>query len=236
MATNQPQDDFQKTALRLPKDLHAQLHEAAAASGRSYNSEIVQRLQASFERSGNFTASVIESTQTGDTASTTSEVQALRAELEIERRSAQLARLQVWAEGADRRVEGTILYVLLDSNGYPLSWAEIHEYLVAMKSAGNLNVTDMQVQVLTPDMESSSRRAMEVAALAKMLRNTGRSQVFGEESVVPKKVCVSLPAVPTSADESLPAPASATPEKASKKRRPTVRLRPPPSLEPKDKP
>lgn len=49
MATNAPQDDWHKTGLRLPKELHQQLHEAAAASGRSYNAEIVARLQESFE-------------------------------------------------------------------------------------------------------------------------------------------------------------------------------------------
>jgi metal-responsive CopG/Arc/MetJ family transcriptional regulator len=49
MATNAPQDDWHKTGLRLPKELHAQLHEAAAKEGRSYNSEIVARLQRSFE-------------------------------------------------------------------------------------------------------------------------------------------------------------------------------------------
>lgn len=48
MATNIPQDDFQKTALRLPKDLHARLHESAAEIGRSYNAEIIARLEASF--------------------------------------------------------------------------------------------------------------------------------------------------------------------------------------------
>ena len=60
MATNQPQEDFHKTGLRLPKPLHAQLHEAAAASGRSYNAEIVARLQASFEPSANATAVTLE--------------------------------------------------------------------------------------------------------------------------------------------------------------------------------
>lgn len=51
MATNIPQLDYQKTALRLPKDLHAQLHLSAAESGRSYNAEIVSRLQTSFDQS-----------------------------------------------------------------------------------------------------------------------------------------------------------------------------------------
>jgi hypothetical protein len=49
MATNAPQDDWHKTGLRLPKDLHGKLHEAAAESGRSYNGEILARLQQSFD-------------------------------------------------------------------------------------------------------------------------------------------------------------------------------------------
>ncbi len=53
MATNKPQDDYQKQGVRIPKDLHARIHEAAAASGRSYNSELIARLQASFTPGGN---------------------------------------------------------------------------------------------------------------------------------------------------------------------------------------
>lgn len=49
MVTSVNQSDFIKTALRLPKDLHAQLHAEAQETGRSYNAEIVARLQKSFE-------------------------------------------------------------------------------------------------------------------------------------------------------------------------------------------
>lgn len=42
------QDEFIKTALRVPPDLHKQLHEAAAANNRTFNAEIVSRLQNSF--------------------------------------------------------------------------------------------------------------------------------------------------------------------------------------------
>lgn len=51
MATNQPQADFQKQGVRIPRDLHERLHEAAKANGRSYNSELIARLQSSFESS-----------------------------------------------------------------------------------------------------------------------------------------------------------------------------------------
>lgn len=48
MATNAPQDDWHKTGLRIPRELHERLHAAAADSGRSYNAEIVARLADSF--------------------------------------------------------------------------------------------------------------------------------------------------------------------------------------------
>ena len=41
--------EVQKTALRLPRPLHEQIHRAAAANGRTMNAEIVARLAASFE-------------------------------------------------------------------------------------------------------------------------------------------------------------------------------------------
>ena len=46
------QTEYVKTALRLPPEVHAKIHEAAEASGRSYNAEIVARLQESFAVSG----------------------------------------------------------------------------------------------------------------------------------------------------------------------------------------
>lgn len=48
MARISKQEDFLKTALRLPRDLHAKIHEAADEAGRSMNAEIVARLEQSF--------------------------------------------------------------------------------------------------------------------------------------------------------------------------------------------
>lgn len=42
------QKDYVKTALRLPPDLHAALHEAALGAERTYNGEIVNRLRSTF--------------------------------------------------------------------------------------------------------------------------------------------------------------------------------------------
>lgn len=42
--TGMAQDDWVRTALRLPAELHAQVHAAADAAGRSFNAEIIERL------------------------------------------------------------------------------------------------------------------------------------------------------------------------------------------------
>lgn len=43
------QDDYIRTALRVPPELHAALHKAADESERSFNAEIIERLKASFD-------------------------------------------------------------------------------------------------------------------------------------------------------------------------------------------
>lgn len=48
MAKITGQDDYQKTALRVPRDLHAKIIEAAKANNRTMNAEIIARLERSF--------------------------------------------------------------------------------------------------------------------------------------------------------------------------------------------
>lgn len=43
------QDDYIRTALRVPPDLHSQIHEAAKTNNRTFNAEIVARLHQSFD-------------------------------------------------------------------------------------------------------------------------------------------------------------------------------------------
>jgi hypothetical protein len=43
------QDDYIRTALRVPPSLHKQIHEAAKAADRTFNAEILSRLQGSFQ-------------------------------------------------------------------------------------------------------------------------------------------------------------------------------------------
>ena len=42
------QQDYVKTALRLPPELHAALHVAAVEQHRTYNAEIINRLRLTF--------------------------------------------------------------------------------------------------------------------------------------------------------------------------------------------
>lgn len=49
MSKNKTESDIQKTALRLPRELHGKIIDASNASGRSMNAEIVRRLELSFE-------------------------------------------------------------------------------------------------------------------------------------------------------------------------------------------
>lgn len=42
------QDDYIRTALRVPPGLHAQIHEQAKSNNRTFNAEIVSRLQMTF--------------------------------------------------------------------------------------------------------------------------------------------------------------------------------------------
>jgi len=53
------QDDYIKTALRLPRALHGDVQQAAAASGRSMNAEIIQRLTDSFVAERNQTDMIV---------------------------------------------------------------------------------------------------------------------------------------------------------------------------------
>lgn len=46
------QDDYIRTALRVPPDLHARIHEQAKANNRTFNAEIVARLEGSFTAGG----------------------------------------------------------------------------------------------------------------------------------------------------------------------------------------
>ena len=146
--------------LRIPADLKDRVEQAAQASGRSMNAEILQRLSESFEVPG--------------------DVFLLQHELRNLREASPLHRL----------------YVLLDSSGYPQSWAQIHEVARAICETGGLTAVEMSVTVVTPEMVSSSERYAEAAALATRLRAIGRSGDIDqmESGAVNNRVTTAIPA------------------------------------------
>lgn len=67
------------------------------------------------------------------------------------------------------------LYVLLDSSGYPISWFEVLEHVRGLTKAAGVEAVDLKMEIVTPDMESNSRRAAETAKLAAFYRKLGKS-------------------------------------------------------------
>ncbi|WP_295379626.1 Arc family DNA-binding protein [uncultured Pseudacidovorax sp.] len=177
-----------QTNVRIPRELKERLEAAAAADGRSLSSEFTVRLTFAYEAEAMLKKAhaeidallvmskelraMVDEARTDAMKARTAQALAEANAMALERDLQQLRTTQA-AEAQDAR-QG--LYVLLDSHGYPLSWAEIHEYLAAMKRIGGLSPADMHVQIVTPDMESSSKRAKEAVALAKRLRAEGKSR------------------------------------------------------------
>lgn len=141
--------------VRLPDGMRDQIADAAKAAGRSMNAEIVFRLQQSFDNAD--------------------EVRRLHLLLEDKR----LSGLDAEAHESVRQQ----LYILLDTNGYVVSWAEIQAILAALRKAGNFNPAEMHTEIITPDLESSTRRTEQVAALARKLRAGGKSRVIKADGV-----------------------------------------------------
>ena len=52
------QDEYIKTALRLPRSLHARVQESAEATGKSMNAELIARLESSFNATPDSTLEV----------------------------------------------------------------------------------------------------------------------------------------------------------------------------------
>ncbi len=50
MTSSKEKDEWAKTALRLPRDLHGQVHKAARAEDRTFNGQIVAILRAALQQ------------------------------------------------------------------------------------------------------------------------------------------------------------------------------------------
>lgn len=89
-----------------------------------------------------------------------------------------VARLEASLDSTEKGKAGiqalTTVHILLDTDGMPTSWAEIHEHLRAISNSGQFNVARMEVHVVTPNMLSSTDRNREAELLAKKYRALAR--------------------------------------------------------------
>lgn len=184
--------------VRMPPELREELEKSAAANSRSLNAEVVSRLQASIDgaaglrlpdetlgrlkkaakKSGRTLESELYDRMLVSLADMPPAEKRLRELLEKEGRENAALRLDAEQRRVDEYKRSTMLYVILDTNGYPISWAEIHEHLAGIKKAGGFKPHEMHAHIITPDMESSSRRAQEAAEVARIYREMGRPQML----------------------------------------------------------
>ncbi|MBT2333594.1 Arc family DNA-binding protein [Variovorax paradoxus] len=92
MATSY-QDDYMKTALRLPRDLHAKLQESATMSSRSLNAELIARL---------------EHTAQWEARARASSQEAAEAKMEISRLAAVAGRARSELESENEKLRGDL--------------------------------------------------------------------------------------------------------------------------------
>lgn len=190
--------------VRMPPELRSELEKEAAISSRSLNAEVVSRLQASVDGSDGFhlpegilkklqvaakkAGRTVDSELLMRTIDSLAEMppaeERLRNALEEERQRSRDLWNELEALRADSASQGTTLYVLLDTNGYPIAWSEIHEILGAIHKTGGFKPRETRTLIITPDMESSSRRVYESVMLARALRKGGKSAMLSPKDVV----------------------------------------------------
>lgn len=190
------QDDYIRTALRVPPELHAKLHESAKENNRTFNAEIVARLEKTFggnqwlqeiglnehlEEAAQNSGRSIEGevyARLLDSLGSRSEVERLKRDLDYQANENRKLRMELAELRSEKTRPVDTVYLLLDASGYPISWDEIGALWKATANETNIRVANLDVAVITPDMESNSRRAKEAAELARKLKEAGKSAIL----------------------------------------------------------
>ncbi len=168
-----PSEALERFIVRLPDGMRDRIAEAAATNNRSMNSEIVARLTESFDGKTVRLPDAIAERLQRDAAEHGWEFQSELLHLLVD---AIADRDNPPAKPA-QATSGDTLYILLDAHGYPMSWGEIGAYLDSVKERGGIDDAELHATIVTPDMESNSRRAAEAMKLAETLRTGGKSRV-----------------------------------------------------------
>lgn len=188
MARDDPQ-----MKIRLPEELKEGIERAARESGRTLNAEVVARLQDSLDgksgplidddmlrqlreaakETGRSVSGELHARLVSSLAELPPAELLLRGALDDAHQRNGLLAAEIEQLQLDLRSRSNTLYILLDSSGYPISWDQVHAILAEIRESGGIKPRELNVTVLTPDMESSSRRAAETAELVKILRARG---------------------------------------------------------------
>jgi hypothetical protein len=141
--------------LRFPEALRHKVEEAAQANKRSMTAEILARLEASFE--------------IGDGPKVFLDANVIQEMIAAARTTKPL-----------RPNDQNTVYVILDTNGMPISWNEAHTHLGELNRAAGMALHTQQVFVVSPEMLSAGGREAEdlklVAEYAKLRREQRKAK------------------------------------------------------------
>ena len=191
-----PSETQERFIVRFPDGMRDRIAEAAKSNNRSMNAEIVARLEKSF--GGNpwlqeigLAEQLEEAAQNSgrslegevyarllDSLSSRDEVERLKRDLSFQVNENRKLRMELAELRSEKARPVDTVYLLLDASGYPISWDEIGTLWKATANETNIRVANLDVAVITPDMESNSRRAKEAAELARKLKEAGKSAIL----------------------------------------------------------
>ncbi|WP_439618341.1 Arc family DNA-binding protein [Shinella sp.] len=181
-----------RITLRLPEGLRDKLEASASETSRSMNGEIVDRLDATFERATEREAHVKRLRESerrmmktiGDLSASRAETEKALATMsdriaELVRENARLEkevqggaqRTAGWEDWATRKfTDENTLYVLLDADGHPQSWDEIMTHLQAISTAVGGNIERIEAGVVDAKRVSSDLRTEQWLKLREFYR------------------------------------------------------------------
>ena len=146
--------------LRIPQDVKEFVEEAAHVNRRSITAEIVARLRWSFE--------AMQVTETGEGGTTrpmsANDYRSAMSSI-VMQVSEKIREARDMVSRPLHPTDENTVYVILDTDGMPISWHEILTHLGELNRAAGLNIASQQTFVFTPEMISSGKREAEETKL-----------------------------------------------------------------------
>lgn len=191
-----PSETQERFIVRFPDGMRDRISELAKTNNRSMNAEIVARLEKSFdshqwlqeiglseqlEEAAKISGRSLEGEAYArllDSLGSRSEVERLKRDLDYQANENRKLRMELAELRSEKVRPVDTVYLLLDASGYPISWEEVRTLWQAVVEEASLNVVSFEAFIITPDLESSSRRNKEATELARKLKEAGKSTVL----------------------------------------------------------